>query len=361
LLDFSVTSYKFFCLPSNSPDEDPIGWSKTFFKEPIYLLYSVDYKLENMVIERVGTYQSYSSFSRIMQPSTLVSGLTPAAIFLYSCLERHLNHNAFRWLGEAIEQLGNGMSERLFVARFSAVPRHLGKADLTLADADGQAADRLCAGWSLNHWSVDQAGRVLLLLSWAGHHPDSYVHTVETLFSAADVGELVALYQGLPLLPHPDRFLNQALDGIRSNMTAVFNAIALRNPYPAEYLSEAAWNQLVLKALFVGSPLHPIVGLDRRANPNLSQMLSDYAHERWAAGRSVSPELWRVAAPHLAIERLDDFVRLLASADPQEQQAGALACAASPLAAAQALLAQTPHLRQQIQRHELSWDCFVPA
>ncbi len=45
-------------------------------------------------------------------------------------------------------------------------------------------------------------------------------------------------------------------------MRVVFEAVAHRNPYPAEQLPEAAWNQMVLKALFVGSRLAPIVGLD---------------------------------------------------------------------------------------------------
>lgn len=294
----------------------------------------------------------------IMQPTPLVSDLAPAAIFLYSCLEHYLNNDALRWLRETVEQIEKGASERLLIARFSAIPRHLGKADLDLSATDLQAADQIRPGWVLNHWSVDQAGRALLILAWSAHHIDSYTSTVEKLFSAADVGELVALHHVLPLLPHPDRFLNQALDGIRSNMTAVFNAIALHNPYPAEYFSEDAWNQLVLKALFVGSPLHAIAGLDRRTNAKLSRMLSDYAHERWAAGRSVNPELWRVAAPYLEDDRLHDLAQLLSSNDEQQQKAGALACAASPLPEAQVLLTQLPHLQHQIQRGELSWDYF---
>ena len=54
---------------------------------------------------------------------------------------------------------------------------------------------------------------------------------------------------------------------------------------------------MVLKALFVGSELGPIAGLDDRANPELARILIDYARERWAAGRPVTPELWRPVMP----------------------------------------------------------------
>ncbi len=73
--------------------------------------------------------------------------------------------------------------------------------------------------------------------------------------------------------------------------------MAHRNPYPSERFAENRWNHMVLKAIFVGSPLHPIQGLDARANPPLARMLCDYAHERWAAGRPVSPELLRCVGP----------------------------------------------------------------
>ena len=56
---------------------------------------------------------------------------------------------------------------------------------------------------------------------------------------------------------------------------------------------------MVLKALFVDSALAPITGLDERANPELARILIDYARERWAAGRPVTPELWRPVKPFM--------------------------------------------------------------
>lgn len=194
-----------------------------------------------------------------------------------------------------------------------------------------------------------------MLLALPTEDADAFVGAVEKLFSAADVGELVALYQALPLLPYPERFLNLAIDGVRSNMTAVFNAIALQNPYPSEHFDDDAWNQVVLKALFVGSPLHPMMGLDQRANAKLARMLSDYAHERWAAGRPVNPELWRLVGPFAEGGLVADLERVLASADEREQLAAALACASSPNSEAQALLDTVPSLKSRIWSGELTW------
>ena len=113
---------------------------------------------------------------------------------------------------------------------------------------------------------------------------------------------MIALYRGLPLYPEPDALHFEVGEGLRSNLKPVFESIAHDNPYPRDVFDDHRWNHMVLKALFIGAALHPITGLDDRANPELARILRDYAHERWAAGRAVSPELWRCVGPFAGAE-----------------------------------------------------------
>jgi hypothetical protein len=234
------------------------------------------------------------------------------------------------------------------------VPRKLGKADLELSDVDLRDAAQARAGWDPRGWSVDQAARILILLD-AGGTGETFAQRFVQLCRTADVAEAIAFYRGLPLYPDPGRLEAQAAEGTRTNMRAVFEAVAHRNPYPREQFSENRWNHMVLKALFVGSTLHPIQGLDERANPTLARMLCDYAHERWAAGRPVSPELWRCVGPHADDEALTDLQRVLASGSATERKAAALALAACPGPKARELLASAPQLDTAIERGEQSW------
>ncbi|ACK70706.1 conserved hypothetical protein [Gloeothece citriformis PCC 7424] len=228
-------------------------------------------------------------------------------------LSRQVEEKALIWIEEKQKEISQGAMNRGFFLAFSSVPRYTGKRDLKLTLDDWQAVETLRSGWCPHNWSVDQTARILLLLSVPHSNIQKYLQTLEQLFMAADVSELVALYQALPLLPYPEKHRFRAAEGVRSNMTAVFNAVALCNPYPAEHLDDIAWNQMVLKALFVGSPLHLIQGLDKRANPQLSLMLIDYARERWAANRSVSPEIWSAIKPYGDISKVAELERLLAS------------------------------------------------
>ncbi|MEO0686795.1 MAG: EboA family metabolite traffic protein, partial [Cyanobacteria bacterium J06649_11] len=280
---------------------------------------------------------------------------------LYCWVSRQVNSEAINWLNDKRKQISNGAATRVFFTAFSAVPRYTGKTDIQPTVEELELASNICKNWFPTNWTIDQAARTLMVLSLASDDIDKYLQTLDQVFAAADVRELVALYQALPLLPYPEKLGERAAEGIRSNMSAVFNAVALNNPYPAEYLDNLAWNQMVLKALFIGSPLYLIQGLDERANPELARMLIDYAHERWAAGRDVSPELWRCVGKFANHEILTDLERVLTESETKndsngkgqqkllERSAAALACAECSLPQAQVILARYPELKNDIQ------------
>ncbi len=229
--------------------------------------------------------------------------LTPPSLNLNSVVElsdawitNRIPPETKAWFSDRLERVFHGDQKALFLA-FGMVPRKLGKADLHLNQIDRAAATTVRPGWNPKNWTVDQLARTRLILSLAAQPVEQFVETLDQLFAAGEVGELVALYQALPVLPHQSAHALRVSEGTRTNIKSVFCAVAHQNPYPAEHLDEGRWNQMVLKSLFIEAPLFPIHGLEERANPALARMLVDYAHERWAAGRSVSPELWRLRRP----------------------------------------------------------------
>lgn len=284
--------------------------------------------------------------------------LTSVSKLLYSSVSQQIAKESLCWLDEKIEQISKGANDRLFFAAFSAAPRYTGKKNLQLTKEETQAALAIRTGWDPSHWTVDQAARTLIVLALPHDDAEKFLRSLDRVFTTADVGELVALYQSLPILPYPELLQKRAAEGVRSNMTSVFNAVALRNPYPADYLDNIAWNQMILKALFVGSPLHLIQGLDRRANADLARMLIDYAHERWAASRAVSPELWRPVGRFADAKIIADLEKVLNTPDSIQQEAAALACYESSLPEAQELLDRHPDLRALIDRGLLNWSSF---
>ncbi len=287
---------------------------------------------------------------------------------LYRWISREVNTEAINWLNEKRQQISNGGATRIFFTAFSGVPRYTGKSEIQPTLEELESASNAFNNWLPVNWTVDQAARTLLVLSLPSDDVEKYLLTLDQVFAAADVGELVALYQALPLLPYPEKLCDRAAEGIRSNILSVFNAVALYNPYPAKYLDNLAWNQMVLKALFVGSPLHLIQGLDERANPELARMLADYAHERWSAGRKVSPQLWRCVGRFANSEMLADLEYVLKQSHPEtnsngkgqqkllEGKAAALACAQCPLPQAKDILTKYPDLQADIQAGKLTWE-----
>ncbi|HEY1748955.1 MAG TPA: EboA domain-containing protein [Xanthobacteraceae bacterium] len=282
---------------------------------------------------------------------------TPAKL-LQGWLRRQLLGEAADWLEGQAATLNGAQTDRGFFLAISLVHRRIGKADLDLSAADIAEAETARPGWRPAGWSLDQAARVFLLLM-AGGAPAQFAERLEQLFVTADVGELIAFYRGLPLYPDQPRYVERAAEGVRTNMRAVFEAVAHNNPYPVEQFSEHRWNQMVVKALFIGSSLHPIQGLERRWNPDLMRMLCDYAHERWAAGRPVSYELWRGVGPHADGAAIADLARVLDIGGAVERQAAGLALSASSSAEAAAALDGDPGLAAAVRGGDISWDTLA--
>jgi hypothetical protein len=264
------------------------------------------------------------------------------------------------WLAEARAKIAAG-DERALLIAFGLAPRKLGKAPLVLDAAKLGRAQQLAPGLDPRRWSADQVARTLLVLALPSIDAERWLATLDRLFAAAALPELVALYQALPLLPHGEALAPRAAEGIRSSMRAVFEAVALGNPFPAAHLDEGAWNQMVLKCLFMESGLSRVVGLERRANPRLTRMLCDYAHERWAAKRSVSPELWRPVGHSADEAALDDLARVLADGSAAERTAAALALRDAGTPAALARLERAPDLREELDAERISWSTVAEA
>lgn len=277
------------------------------------------------------------------------------AELLRTWLNRQASADAVEWLEQRIEKISEGEQRTLFLS-FGMAPRKVGKDDLQLTKDDVQQAEAARPGWRPNGWTLDQTARTLLLLSYPSTDQERFIETLDQLFAAGEVGELVAMYQAIPVLPHPNVHVLRAAEGMRTNIPAVFRSIAHSNPYPSEHLEEGRWNQMVLKALFIDLQLDPIVGLDQRANATLMRMLIDYAHERWAAGRVVSPELWRCVGPFANDTAIADLTRVLDKGQPLEQQAAALALSQSSKPAATEALRKHPNLDRQVRDGKITWS-----
>ncbi|MEX0313956.1 MAG: EboA domain-containing protein [Allomuricauda sp.] len=178
-----------------------------------------------------------------------------------------------------------------FAIIFSQASRYIENFRTGWEGSELSKIQQLYPSFDENEWSKRDLVRIYLMLCL----PDSESKKViKSFFEMAEMNELVTLYKGLYFLKNATEFTSQVKEGIRTNMVNVFDAICLGNPYAAEYLEEAAWNQLILKAVFMERPLFKVYNIDKRKNKALAEMLQDYIKERWAARRTVTPEIWRM-------------------------------------------------------------------
>lgn len=247
---------------------------------------------------------------------TELEQMNVARAALYEWVFGQLNSEERQWLMDQLNHLAlvddfekDADAKRRLDITFGLIPRRLGKVAFFMDTAGRNQASQIYPNWQPWRWQLDEAARILLLAS-CGNGSDR-TKQIARLLRHADVSEQLAIFRGLPLYPDDNTLSNAIGEGLRSNMSIVFTAIAHNNPTPANTFDEHRFNHMVLKALFIDVPLHPIVGLSERNNAELTRMLLDYASERNAANRVVSWELWRLVASFASADMLEPYKPIL--------------------------------------------------
>lgn len=179
-----------------------------------------------------------------------------------------------------------------FLAAFAGMGRRVGEHVVAVpssAEAD-RLREALGGPWPASISLADLARMSICCAmdrAWADRAAQERVAVMVDLYYKGALGEQLAVLRALPLMAEPERYLELAIDACRTNVASVFAAIALDNAYPALWFPEHAFNQLVMKTIFLELDARAIFGLRDRANPELERMLDDFAAERRAAGRAI--------------------------------------------------------------------------
>jgi hypothetical protein len=218
---------------------------------------------------------------------------------LHDVLSAHAPSAALAWLEQGLGALSSEpaqaeQTESRVLALFAGAGRRFGRAERPW-DAAAQEALRAVGYAASSAISLADAARARILSRACELLPPEAAPPLLTrVFETGDTQERTALLRALAVLPQPERFVALAIDACRSHVTAIFEAIACENAYPARVFPEPAFNQLVMKALFVEVPLERVVGWANRSNAELARMARDFEAERRAAGRRVPQDVGRI-------------------------------------------------------------------
>lgn len=207
---------------------------------------------------------------------------------LYRLCREHVAKEALAFFEQLLAE--QPPRELSLLGGFSAAARRAGKEPVAVAPE--LARDFETMGFAL----PSPTTRATVVRSWLLSAsmlrlPESaHVGLIKRAFQTGDNDERCVVLRLLPVLPAPERFVMLAVEACRTNVLDVFQALACDNPYPAAYFAEESFNQLVMKALFMGSPLARLQKMETRINPELVRMVRDYAAERRAAHRPIPPD-----------------------------------------------------------------------
>jgi hypothetical protein len=253
--------------------------------------------------------------------------MNEASAIFDGMLEARLEGEPRGWLSGALRDVGEGLPEPQFARSFSVASRFVPRVDLKPSAAELAGAEAVLAGWNPERWSLLEAVRIRMLLARPDLEAATFAPALENLFRFADEGEACALYRALALLPGGQRFASRAAEGCRTNMRTVFEAAACDTPYPAQHFDEVAWQQLVIKAVFIGAPLWRVHGLDAQLSPELARMALDLVEERRSASRAIQPQLWLCVGSYGGERALRYLEEELASDEPICRRAAVLGLA----------------------------------
>ena len=224
-------------------------------------------------------------------PTPLVASLDVAEGLL-AVVRAQASTSARDWLAGAVATARAPFDRAGFVTAFALAARQVGRSAPDPTMPEMFQLQRAGLSWPIALWALDGLVRSGLLLHAAtGLAPGELEALVEECFLRGDTRERQAVLRTLPLLPDPGRFVPLGVEACRTSVEPVFEAIACENPFPARHFPESSFNQLVLKAIFIGVRVGRILGLEDRITPELRRMAADYASERRAAGRSVPDDV----------------------------------------------------------------------
>ena len=279
--------------------------------------------------------------------------LTDTGHQLFGIMAPNLEKETAAWLSGKLEAMIRDRSARDLYLTYTLLATKVSQGQNVHFPGSDEALENYL---KTHRTSLLEIARMYVLSSVLDADKDYFLPKVAQLIQVADTGELKTFLRYLFILPHAGEFRQVAVEALRTNIATIFDAIALDNPYPAKYFTEAQWNQMYLKAAFMQRDLDGILEVDRRANKDLARIISDYAHERWAASRDVDPMFWRPVSSFIGDELLPDMKRLLESDNPRENMAGALCCFYSGQKKALELLQAYPELSEMVHKGKVRWN-----
>lgn len=147
-------------------------------------------------------------------------------------------------------------------------------------------------------WYIHEIGRILLLMQLLNcYTSENHVTLLKSIYNLVDENEKQVIAKGMVLLDREGVAVNLAISIGRTNNINLFSSMALNNKYPAINYDSRAFNQLVLKALFMDLDIAQLTGLQKRLSPELTRLCIDLVKERLVADRSPPDSVWLAINP----------------------------------------------------------------